>query len=53
MKILYFYGLHHFGTLNYLKRQQIPSKKPSAEKTSPQMKADQEMFRPEWKQIIF
>ena len=51
MEILYFHG--HFGTLNYLKRQQIPSKKPSAEKSSPQMKADQEMFRPKWKQIIF
>ena len=45
--------LHHFGALNYLKSQQIPSKKPSAEKSSPQMKADQKMFRPKWKQIIF
>ena len=46
-------GLHHFGTPNYLKRQQIPSKKPSAEKSSPQMKADHKMFHPKWKQIIF
>ena len=46
-------GLHHFGTPNYLKRQQIPSKKPSAEKSSPQMKADHKMSRPKWKQIIF
>ena len=31
--------------------QNILSKKPSAEKSSPQMVADQEMLRPKWWQI--
>ena len=60
MEILYLYYrgyttlvLQHFGAPNYFKSQQIPSKKPSAEKILPQMKADHKMFHPKWKQIIF
>ena len=33
------------------KSKKIPFKKPSAEKSSPQMAADQEMLRPKWWQI--